>query len=319
MIEKAILFFIVLKNYTYNFIRNIRYSGILHSNFSSLEAEIISHCHVIEKGMSFKKIRWGYGEAVILNLIKLIEIFKDKYSNQNNDFSINMACSVLNKYLNVNEESGFNIGSLEIKIKKFLKDNDYNYDFGGRDYFTKESYLSGTKNDYQVFCKSRKSLRNFDDRNYIDLEIIKKAIDLARYSPSSCNRQPSRVYIIEEKDKLKNILELQGGNRGFGEYADKLLILTVDTSVYTGPYQENLAYIDGGIFGMSLLNSLHYFEIGACSLHWAVSPKKDNKLRAITKIKRCENVIFLIAIGCIPTEFCVAKSKRKDVEYIINK
>lgn len=67
---------------------------------------------------------------------------------------------------------------------------------------------------------------------------------------------------------------------------------------------------------MTLLNALHYNEIGACSLNWSVSDDKDIKLREIIKIPDNEVVLMIIACGYLPDEFSIASSPRKNANEI---
>ena len=59
-------------------------------------------------------------------------------------------------------------------------------------------------------------------------------------APSACNRQYVRVHSVGDIEMKKAILSLQNGNRGFGENADKLLVVTADHQ--TG----GLSILDGG-------------------------------------------------------------------------
>lgn len=70
------------------------------------------------------------------------------------------------------------------------------------------------------------------------MEDLMQAIELAQNAPSACNRQPGRVHLVEN-DLLKHkILDIQGGNRGFGHMADKVLIVTVELAGYRGTAEK---------------------------------------------------------------------------------
>jgi hypothetical protein len=53
---------------------------------------------------------------------------------------------------------------------------------------TKEELKNDYSIDYKKFIKSRHSLRNYRNEK-LKIEDIKEAIEMAKYSPSACNRQ----------------------------------------------------------------------------------------------------------------------------------
>jgi nitroreductase/NAD-dependent dihydropyrimidine dehydrogenase PreA subunit len=55
-----------------------------------------------------------------------------------------------------------------------------------------------TADDIVSFIKSRRSTRQFQDRN-VDKEIIKQVIEAGRYTPTSANRQELAFVVIDEK------------------------------------------------------------------------------------------------------------------------
>ena len=113
---------------------------------------------------------------------------------------------------------------------------------------------------------------------------------------------------------FKKILDLQKGNRGFGENADKLLVVAADVSSYSGIAERNLMYIDGGIFTMNLLYSLHYYKIASCTLSPTLLPSSFSK----EILKTNQIPISIIAIGDCPDSFLVARSTRKTIESIVH-
>ena len=50
------------------------------------------------------------------------------------------------------------------------------------------------------------------------------------------------------KNQIAKILEVQGGNRGFGHLANRLIIITSEVGVFTGVAERNQVYIDGGMY-----------------------------------------------------------------------
>lgn len=82
------------------------------------------------------------------------------------------------------------------------------------------------------------------------------------------------------------------------------------------PFQ---AYIDGGMYAMSLLYALHYKGLGtiplSCGFHWT----KLKKIHDYFDIPANEIPIEIIAFGELLDSFNVAVSKRKDVNFMVVK
>lgn len=140
---------------------------------------------------------------------------------------------------------------------------------------------------------------------------------MAQTAPSACNRQPTRVHIIENKELIKQCLSLQNGNRGFGNLADKLLIVTGNLQTVLGSQEYFDLNTNVGIFIMNLSYSLHYYEIAHCILNWYALPKTDKNLRKIVEIPEEETVVSFIVCGKAPKEFKIAESPRVPVDEII--
>lgn len=147
--------------------------------------------------------------------------------------------------------------------------------------------------DYQDFAKSRHSIRHFSEIP-VELEKVKDAIKLAQLTPSACNRQGWRTRIIADKSVLENVLKNQNGNRGFGQEIDKLLLVTADLRYFNSDREVFQAYIDGGMYAMSLINSLHYECIGTIPLSGSLTEKQDANVRSILRLDDAEVITLLL-------------------------
>ena len=126
-----------------------------------------------------------------------------------------------------------------------------------------------------------------------------------------------RRHVVSKGSKLfDDILSIQQGNRGFGFLADKLLIVSVDISSYCIIRERMGMFVDGGIYVMNLLYSLHYYNIAACTLNWFYEPIADNKIKSLLGIES-EQVVAILAIGDLPQEFKYAKSDRLDISKVL--
>ena len=305
----------VLLAYFKAYINFVKYSSVVNDNGDTkLISKIIADYHVVEKGLTMSKTRLGFGKERVLQLIKYCETYVSKYGNE--DIQLIHAINVITEYRVFHAKQGF-------ILDKELLDCIYKAEAlltrataSQQKYFTRDQYYKNIDERFELFSKSRLSVRNYSDKE-IPLDEIKKAVDLAKHCPSSCNRQPIRTNVYSDKTLIKQILEIQGGNRGFGHLADKLIILTSDLSYWHCVYERTGPYVDGGIFAMNLLLSLHSKKIATCPLNCNLSPSKEKALRKICNIPDNEVFVVMMSCGYTPEEFKIPYSKRYDVNSLI--
>lgn len=306
----------VLLVYLNSFRRYVNYSSVTSENSSSkLISRIIADYHVIEKGLTMNDARFGFGKERLLQLIGNCEKYINLYGA--NEEQVRIAVGVILEYKNFHQENNFQLDiDLTSDIER-LNDMDRFFETVPQKDLNIDTYYKHQTGEFNDFAQSRLSVRNYSEEN-IPLKHIENAIDLANCAPSSCNRQTVRAHIYSSRKQIKEILDIQGGNRGFGHLANKLIILTSDLSSWHGVSEMNGPYVDGGIFTMNLLYSLHFNKIASCPLNCNLSPKKEKKLRKICKIPESEVFIVMISCGIVPNQFKVPASKRYSKEKLIN-
>lgn len=149
--------------------------------------------------------------------------------------------------------------------------------------------------DASAFFNSRHSVRDFDDREVAN-EALAEAVRLAISTPSVCNRQAWFVRFLEGAD-ARDALKLQNGNLGFGHAIPKIALITVDARMFAGAGERNQAWIEGGLFSMSLVWALHSLGVDSCMLNMSVRNRTSSKLRKRFALDDSELVIMLIGIG----------------------
>jgi nitroreductase len=307
------LFIEYYKDYM-RFVRNSAIFAFIIGNEEKILGNIIADYHVIEKGLTMPEPRLGFGKVKIIKLAKHCEDFIKKYGYSNKQ--LRQAIVVLQEYRLYHKDKNFELESSLLDRIKALEGKIGNLIPSKQGRVTAEEYFKYRKDSFDKYAISRRSVRNYSDED-IPREALVNAVKIATTAPSSCNRQASRVYIYEDKEQIKEILEVQGANRGFGHLANKLVIVTAELGYSHGVYERNMPYVDGGIFAMNLLNGLHFNEIIACPLNCYFSVWKDKKLRKLCGIKKSEVFIVMISCGKAHDEFEIAQSYRYPVEEFI--
>jgi nitroreductase len=312
-------YLLLLLNFATDFIEYSLYSSLfVTNNFSKLEALVTIEYHRIEKGFLFPNRKYRFG---IQSIIKLNEFLsRGVITNNGTTSQIIVAYKILCKYYEIHQENN-------ISIKDYFPNERYLYylSFIEKGYsksfketidVDKNDFYKRAKLDFFHFANSRKSIRSFTQQ-LVDDNRIRKAIELAATSPSVCNRQASKVYYINEKVKIMDILKIQGGFNGFSQDVSQLLILTTNRNAFYSVGERNQHYIDGGIFLMNLLYALHFYEIANCPANWAKTYKEEKQIRRFVQIPKSEKVICLIPIGIAPNNFRICRSERKNIQEIL--
>ena len=304
-----------LKSYLYDIRREVRYL-LKPDEYSQNRylAKIQLRNHIIEKGLSMHSFRPGFGRDNLFSLVGLCSDYAaGGYDTGEPVFRSTVA--LLKEYRRVHQEAGYNLDADIIKLI-----DGFTAGFGDisplRQRLCSPDTFFAQTSDFREFARSRHSLRDFGEGS-IPVETIKAAVELAGTAPSACNRQSARVHLVSG-EKLKAIMKLHKGSRGFGDKADKLIVLSVDMASYFGIGERNLHGLDAGIFAMNLLYALHYYKVGACALNWCLPAKEDKALRALLDIPDNEEVTMLIACGTLPDrDFLTAASERCSIDKIL--
>lgn len=300
----------VLRFATYDLSRYIRSCSAfrLKMTIQQEDALITMQYHTVEKGLALKEPRPGFGIIVIERLANAV------YSRIVDSGPWTEACAnglaALIAYQAFNDAAGVaRNAAVERSIKKAEAAGLVQEDAKPTKRVRRDEILTQIDFNAGAFFWSRHSVRQFE-AGPIDKARFIEALDLARSSPSVCNRQTARVrYVINNGSNL-GFLELQNGNRGFGSSAQAILVVSSELSCFVDATERYQGWIDGGMFAMSLILGLHSKGFGTCCLNWSQTHTADLELRRRLGLPSTESVIMLIAVGNMPDEFPVAMSNR---------
>ncbi len=286
------------------FYRNSFYKGF--SSRESHEAFLTKQYHIVEKGLAMPVPRKNFGAEKIRVLVKVSEEYMAKHGQ--NDL-LQTISSTLGSYLDANEDFKTADPVLHAMIERFVSSVSANGK-GGTKLVSPVAFP-----EFDGFAKSRSSVRAFNDVD-VDNDLVAKAVEIAKYAPSVCNRQGWKVHLYADKSQVSRLLSLQDGNGGFGQTISKLLIVTADSRCFTN-LESNQIFIDGGLFSMNLLLALHSKGIGSCCLNLCVPYTREKQIKSVGRIGESERTIMMIGIGHYDGQTRVATSCRKDFDQIL--
>lgn len=287
------------------------FSNITASDEDQVIAKITFHAHQIEKGLSHKNFRFGFGERPLTELSQLLSKYiKEGFSKENKAYINALSC--LKAYAEKHEELGHQLPDYYTNNFKFIKNEIMNCEskIGGYEVVNISQKAKNSSKNYKELFENRFAIREYSNIP-IDIDKIKEVIAISMKTPSVCNRQSSRIRVITDEKLIGQALKIQGGFNGYS-LPPCLLLITTDTNAFIEAKERNQIYIDGGLFSMSILNGLEYVGLAACPLHTMFSIKDELNTRKVLNVPENENLIMYIAVGNFDQENLYCKSFRND-------
>jgi nitroreductase len=297
----------------YHFWRlTVKYNASHHTDddIQKMQYTLSRETHTIEKGMSMRNPRKGFGQQKVTNLIKRLGIYCDRYLMQDK-FFLEYPLSTVKNYIDYTHKTGVDIPQIESSFNTLLSKAGFDTVSGkaGVMVETKENILSKCNKDFESLLYSRHSIRYFSEEPVSD-EIIAKALELAQRTPSACNRQGWLTHVFRSPQSI-DLIKWQGGSRGFEDEIRCAILVTANLKAFLN-HEVHQAYIDGGLFAMNLINALHSLGVGTIPLSCGFTYSRLSKLRNFG-IPEFEVPIVIIGVGNLLKEFNVAVSERKDI------
>lgn len=266
--------------------------------------------HTLEKGMSMRYPRKGFGqqkaEKLINRLIKYIHLYGGI-----DDAFLEYPLMAIAKYIEFVKKDGTDLSRIEAlyaDLKKLSPISDYHCTAGVM-IEKKDHILSLCNKDFKSLLESRHSIRYFTSER-VSENIINEALILAQRTPSACNRQGWLTHVFRD-EKSVNLIKWQGGSRGFEDEIKCSILVTANLKAFLS-HEIHQAYIDGGLYAMNLINALHSLGLGTIPLSCGFNYSRLKQLSSFS-IPENEVPIVIIGIGNLPESFKVAVSERKPI------
>ena len=274
------------------------------------EYTLLRRTHIIEKGMSFRKPKHGFGQAKVVSLIDDLKAFYDRYGKS--DFFY-YPISAISNYLEYSQKNGVDVEHIANKLLDLKHrlgcSSDTNNEQSGVVEVQKE-YITSHNKDFSELLYNRHSIRFFTEEK-VSEKLIVDALKLAQRTPSACNRQGWKTHVFYGEDAV-NLVKWQGGSRGFEDEIRCAILVTANLKAFLS-HEIHQAYIDGGLYAMNLINALTYLGLGTIPLSCGFHESRLKKLYSF-EIPKNEVPVVIIGVGVMEDTFTVAVSKRKEIE-----
>lgn len=304
------------KNYlneAYSFWKlTVKYNASNHTDddIQKMQYTLSRETHTIEKGMSMRNPRKGFGQQKVTNLIIRLRKYVKLYMNEDSAF-LDYPLSTIQTYIDYTLSTGIDIPDIQNNFSFLLQEAGKTNVCGkaGVEKITKNSILDKCNKDFESLLYSRHSIRYFSDTPVGD-DVINKALELAQRTPSACNRQGWLTHVFRAPKSI-DLVKWQGGSRGFEDEIKCAILVTANLKAFLN-HEVHQAYIDGGLYAMNLINALHSLGVGTIPLSCGFMEKQISQLSKFD-IPENEVPIVIIGVGNYLDCFNVAVSERKDI------
>lgn len=308
----SIQFFMEVMNY---WRKLCRYNASIRTDkdMQKMQYTLLRENHVIEKGMSIRETRIGFGQAKVAALIDRLRKYNKLYGSSDKDFLL-YPLSTIKGYISYQHEDKVEIPEIEQAFRLLCDEVGISADTlslsAGIEQKTAEYLQTQAQSDFSSLLYSRHSIRYFKDE-LPSKEMLEQALTLAARTPSACNRQAWHTHIYFGED-VHELLRMQTGCRGFHDDIHCAIVVTADMKGFLGhePFQ---CYIDGGLYAQNLINSLHYVGLGTIPLSCGFMSDTLQPIQKRFNIPENEVMIVIIGTGVMQEEMKVALSTRRPI------
>lgn len=279
-----------------------------------LASWLIFLSHRIEKGLSHSDFRACFGKQTLEQMSKCLHLWiQGGFPNE--AFEFRVATAALKAYRDRHLENGFPLPEEYVKGFAGMSELIESADNRMSGAVEVKSGEGGVGRSYSETLLNRHSIREYAPEPP-NSAIVFEAIDIAMSAPSVCNRQSQRVTIVCSPDKVRRVLDAQGGWSGYA-YPPLLLIVTSSLSSFVSSTERNEPYVDGGIFTMALLGALEWKGLAACPLNAMFELGNERLIRKTVDIPNSEVMICIVAVGNRPESILCPRSARKGASDVV--
>lgn len=280
--------------------------------------------HRLEKGLIMPRRREIFALDYIQETLDLYELLLNaSIESKMGNNELHWATDVLKKYFDACSASPLNAPASErfrrlpepppaLETESFPNSERTPYTAGDR------PDLTVSFDSFLALAQRRRSVRWFEPRP-VEQEKLDKIVEVARLSPSACNRLPYRFRILTQAALAQQGAELAGGTGGFAHQIPALIVVLGDLSCYSEEKDRHLIYIDASLASMSLMLAAETLGLSTCPINWSDVPTREKAMyRFLGDIPEYLRPIMLIAIGYASDTGKIPFSSKKNIEEIMD-
>ena len=142
----------------------------------------------------------------------------------------------------------------------------------------------------------RHSVRHFLDVS-VDREAIDRAVDVARQSPSACNRQAFEFRIYDDPKLAAEVAAIAPGFDPQGRCVPVMVAVVGKYRAYFRERDMHVIYIDASLATMAFALGIEAQGLASCCINWPSLPQVDARMSRMLNLDDDEEVVMLLAVG----------------------
>lgn len=299
---------------TFSYWRRLcRYNASIRTDgdLQKMQYTLLRETHVIEKGMSMRNPRRGFGQEKVRALIERLRKYNRLYASRDKDF-LYRPLTTIKSYFAFQHKEQVDVSELVSLYDKLCEEAGISSETlslpAGISTSTATTLKQEARGDFSSLLYGRHSIRYFKDERPSELD-LNQALVLASRTPSACNRQAWHTHIYFD-DECYELLRMQDGCKGFYQDIPCCIVVTADMKGFLGhePFQ---CYVDGGLYAQNLINALHYQGLGSIPLSCGFMSDKLLQMQKRFNIPENEVMVVIIGTGYMTDEVKFAVSDRQ--------
>jgi nitroreductase len=245
--------------------------------------------HRLEKGLSYSNVKEVFAEDYIEETVTYLEL--GKQTGQLDQDTVKWAEANLNLYFSTVKDTARIVAAQ----RRFAHIKNTDIEPHLVPYPSHQRPKSSISYEELLnLSVQRRSVRYFKDTK-VDIEIIRKAYDIAKFAPSACNRQAFGFLFYNDHETVNKLAAIPGGVAGYTLPA--LIVVVGKYEGYFDVRDVNAPIIDASLSAMGFLYAAETLGLGTVCINWPNLPDREQKIRKVIDIKPSEFVIMLIGIG----------------------
>jgi nitroreductase len=183
-------------------------------------------------------------------------------------------------------------------------------DSGGTVTVSKAAITAASNGPFRDLARVRHSIRQWSKEPVSDADVTDAINIAAEGTPSVCNRQTIGTIVIKDKKLMEKVLKIQGGARGIA-LPQVVIGVVSNLERFREPRERNQAYVDGGLFGMSLMYAFQSKSIATCPLNFAAAKENDLRMRKLLDVPESTVFVMFLAVSHFREEVVYTVSPRR--------
>lgn len=274
--------------------------------------------HRLEKGLVARPRREVFGESYIEQTVEQLAGAAAGHGLRNGDALVSWSAGVLEAYFSA-AGSTPRVERARRRYIELLAASPASAGGGGCAGATARGPIPTDAAPPPVTCEQflelvrrRRSIRRYQ-RRCVPREVIDRALDAARWSPSACNRQPFQFRVFDDPVLARRVGGLPMGASDADQFPC-VVVIVGQLRAFPLERDRHVIYIDAALAAMAFQFALQTQGVGSCPINWPEIPHLERRMARLLELEPDERPVMLISLGYPDESSLVPSSGKKSLD-----